>query len=189
MDEVWRSIKDYEGLYEVSNFGRVRNARTGLVLRPRKVGSGYLQVSLYKDGIEKQCLVHRLVAMAFADLVDWTEDAKGRPFEELTVNHLNEDKSDNRVENLQWCPLKKNIKYGTGIERRAKAQSKTVYQYTQDGKLCGMWPSIQECGRHGFDYSTIAACCRGKRTKHKGFKWSYDPPKPLLALPYYPLAI
>lgn len=189
MNEIWRSVKDYEGLYEVSNYGRVRNCRTGLVLRPHKHRDGYLLVNLCKDGVMKSHSVHRLVAMAFPDLVDWTEDAKGRPFEELTVNHLNEDKSDNRVENLQWCPLKYNLNYGTRNERVAKSKtngkrSKTVYMYL-NGKLCGLWPSTHECGRNGFNQSNVATCCRGVMKQYKGYTWSYNPPKPPKALPHY----
>ena len=180
MDEIWRSIFNYE----VSTRGSVRNPRTGRILKPGKYKNGYLSVDLCENGIEKFYSVHRLVAMAFPDLVDWTEDAKGKPFEELTVNHLNEDKSDNRVENLQWCPLKKNIKYGTGIKRRAKAQTKTVYQCTLNGKLCGLWPSTAECHRQtGWDNGTISKCCNGINHSYKGFKWSYESPKPPKALP------
>ena len=145
--------------------------------------NGYLQVHLYRNSVRCHYYVHRLVAQAFPDLVGWTEDAKGRPFEELEINHKDKDKENNRVENLEWCSRSYNVKYS------ADKLSKKVYMYTLDDKLCGMWPSIMECGRCGFDFSHVAKCCRGELKKHKGFKWSYEPQKPLLALPYYPLAI
>lgn len=173
MEEVWRSVKDYEGLYEMTTMGRVRNSMTGQVLRPEKTTNGYLRITLTKNGIHKRYLVHRLVAQVFPDLVSWTEDAKGKPFEELTVNHLNEDKSDNRVENLQWCPLKYNIDYGTRNERMAKSKSKTVYQKTLDGQLVKVWPSTMECERNGFYHSAVSNCCMGIYSQYKGFKWSY----------------
>lgn len=173
MQEIWRSIKDYEGLYEVSNLGRVRNTRTGKILKPGKRPNGYLYVVLCKDGINKHYSVHRLVGMAFTDIVHWTKDAKGRPFDELTVNHLNEVKSDNRVENLQWCPLEYNLGYGTRNERIAKSKSKTVYQYTLDSQLVKVWPSTTECERNGFNHSAVSNCCRGIYSQYKSFKWSY----------------
>ena len=197
MTENWREIKEYEGLYEVSNCGRVRslgmwtNIRgggkrwlAGRVLIPHKDRGGYLLVDLCKDGVRKTCKVHRLVSIAFPDLVGWTEDAKGRPFEELQINHKDENKFNNRVDNLEWCPGKYNINYGTRNSRDAKTKSKTVYMYTLDGGLCGLWPSTRECEKNGFDQSNIAACCRGVKKTHKGFSWSYEPPMPPKALPY-----
>ena len=189
MNEVWRSVKDYEGLYEVSNYGRVRNCRTGRVLRPGKNRYDYLYVILCKDGVMKHWSVHRLVGMTFPDLVGWTEDAIGKPFEELQINHKDQNKQNNRVENLEWCTQEYNLNYGTRNERVAKSKtngkrSKTVYMYL-NGKLCGLWPSTHECGRNGFNQSNVAACCRGDKTKYKSFKWSYNPPKPPKALPHY----
>jgi len=172
--DTWRTI--YE--YDVSSTGSVLNPKTGRLLRPYKDRYGYLQVDLCKDGIKKQCSVHRLVGMVFPDLVGWTEDAIGKPFEELQINHKDKNPTNNRVENLEWCDCPYNIRY---------SQAKTVYMYTQDDKLCGMWPSTMECDRNGFSSGHITDCCNGKLKKYKGFKWSYDPPKPLLALPFYQL--
>ena len=162
--------------YEVSTAGSVLNPMTGQVLRPVKKNKGYLYVNLYKDGVRKTYAVHRLVGMAFPDLVGWTEDAKGKPFDELQINHKDKDRANNRVENLEWCDGKYNVCYSQAI---------TVYQYTLGDKLCGLWPSTRECGRHGFNQSHIAECCRGEQTNHKGFKWSYEPPKPPKSLPLY----
>lgn len=166
MDEVWKSIKDYDGLYEVSNLGRVRNCRTGRVLKPNKINNGYLQVGLYKDNVVKTYYVHRLVAEAFIL----------NPNNKPQVNHKDKNPTNNRVENLEWCDCPYNINYSL---------AKTVYMYTQDDKLCGMWPSTAECGRNGFHQGHIGDCCNGNLKTHKGFKWSYEPPKPLLALPFY----
>ena len=182
MNEIWRSIKNYEGLYEVSNWGRVRslgkwvNSKNGSkrfikgrVLRPGKNRKGYLQVILCKDGVMKSYRVHRLVAQAFLP----------NPYGLPEINHKDKCKANNRVENLEWCDHPYNAKYS------ADDWSKKVYIYTLDDKLCGLWPSTKECGRNGFNQSGVSACCRGEQTKHRGFKWSYDPPKPPKALPYY----
>lgn len=195
MEEVWRSVKDYEGLYEVSNWGRVRSLGmytnvcgggkrwlAGRVLKPGKHRNGYVTVNLCKNGVQVCFSVHRLVGMAFPDLVGWTEDAKGRPFEELQINHKNEvDKTDNRVENLEWCTAKYNMNYGTAIERKTKLQTngklaKTVYQCTPDGELVRVWPSTAECGRNGFSAGNVSLACLGVYRQYKGFIWSYNPP-------------
>lgn len=179
MNEIWKPVKDYEDLYDVSNFGRVRSLGMwvdgkngskrfvkGRVLRPGKNRYGYLYVGLCKDGVMKLYKVHRLVAMAFLP----------NPNDLPQVNHKDQNKENNCVENLEWCDGKYNTTYSIG---------KTVYMYTLDDKLCGLWPSTQECGRHEFRESAISRCCNGKLKKYKGFKWSYEPPKPLLTLPYY----
>lgn len=163
MEEVWRPFNNYEA----NTAGIVRNPRTGQVLRPIKK-RGYLYVNLYKDGVLKSYLVHRLVGMTFPDLVGWTEDAKGRPFEELEINHKDENKENNCVENLEWCNGKYNQTYSNG---------KAVYQCTPDGELVKVWPSTRECGRNGFNASHVAECCRGEHKTHKGFRWSYNPPQ------------
>lgn len=174
MEEIWRSVKDYEDLYEVSNWGRVRNSRTGLVLRPEKNKNGYLQVNLSKDGIVKHYYVHRLVTQAFIP----------NPNNLPEVNHKDENKENNRVDNLEWSTRSYNNNYGTRTEKT----SKKVYMYN-DGGLCGMWPSTQECKRNGFNQSNISACCSGKLKKYKGYRWSYEPPKPLNMLEYKQLII
>ena len=125
MEEIWREIPGYEGLYEASNLGKIRSAEGKTtssarfpkrvwkqrVLKPKTETNAYgrtdERVSLWKDGVEKTHLVSRLVAMAFCHI----------PYEKLTVNHINGDPMDNRVENLEWVTLKENIQHGyeTGL--------------------------------------------------------------------------
>ncbi len=164
MEEVWRNINNYE----VSTTGRVRNPRTGKIVNPRKDKYGYLVVGLYKDGVRKFCKVHRLVAQAFLPNPD------GLPI----VNHKDENKENNRVDNLEWCNDKYSINYGTRNEKVSKSmtngkRSKTVYQYTLDGQLVKVWPSAMECGREGLSQGHISACCRGEEKAYKSFRWSY----------------
>ena len=116
-NEVWKDIKDYEGIYQVSNLGRVWNKRKGNLLSERHHSSGYRTVILRKGNRFKCCYVHRLVAEAFLINDD--------PANKTKVNHLNEIKTDNRACNLQYCTSKENINYGTAKERAKETRSKT----------------------------------------------------------------
>lgn len=103
MMEEWRAVPGYEGLYEVSNIGNVRNVRRNTLLRLQKTNNGYIQVWLYKNGISTGLKVHRLVAQAFLP----------NPDNLPMINHKDEDRTNNRVENLEWCDAKYNNTYGT----------------------------------------------------------------------------
>ena len=161
MEEIWKDKKDYEGHYQVSNWGRLKSIKFGKerILKPQKNTSGYLCVTLCKNNNQCQFEVHRLVAEVFLP----------NPNNYKEVNHKNEIKTDNRVENLEWCDRKYNQNYGTRTEKC----SKKVYQYTLDGKFVKEWKSTAECGRNGYNYGNVAACCRGKLKKYKNFIWKY----------------
>ena len=167
MTEIWRDIKDYEGLYQVSNLGRVKSLNynhTGVerILSAGKHIDGYPQVNLYKGGKVKMCLVHHLVARAFIP----------NPYGLTEVNHKDEDKTNNVETNLEWCDHKYNINYGTRNERI----SKPVYQYTKDGSLVRSYPSLREAERKtGYNKGNIVKCCNGKYKQAYGYLWSYEP--------------
>ena len=176
MTEIWRDIKDYEGLYQVSNWGRVKSLKFGRerVLQPEKNNRGYFIVGLCKNGKRKMLSVHRLIATAFLD----------NPDNLPCVNHKDENQSNNFVGtsendykdgNLEWCSYEYNNNYGSHKERVAKSQSKTVFQFTKTGDFVREWSSTAECGRNGFNRGHVAACCRGNtRLKtYKGFIWKY----------------
>lgn len=112
--EKWISIKGYEGLYEISNEGRVKSIGYGKerILKPNKSKDDYLYVILYKDKLEKNYRVHRLVAINFLD----------NPYNKVEVNHINGIKDDNRLENLEWNTRSENIKhaYDNGLKEQYK---------------------------------------------------------------------
>lgn len=173
--EVWKDITSYEGLYQVSNWGRVKSLNynhTGKerILKLTKGSSGYLQAQLCKNNKIKLCRVHRLVAQAFLENPDNLPE----------VNHKNEIKTDNRIENLEFCDRKYNVNYGTAIQRKSEKQingkcSKSVYQYTLNGEFVAEYPSIREVERQlGFKQPNISYCCNGKYKQAYCYKWSYN---------------
>lgn len=158
--EEFRDVVGYEDLYEVSNEGRIRNKNTGRILKPNKIHNGYLQVSLCKDGERKPALVHRLVAQAFLP----------NPNHYPQVNHKDEDKTNNSVDNLEYCTIQYNINYS--IHKR----SKPVNQYALDGRLLNTYKSIKEAAeKTGIDNTDICYCCRNKRGRISAgnFIWKY----------------
>ena len=173
MSEEWRDVVGYEGLYQVSSEGRVksleRKDRLGRtvkerILKPGVVGSGYLMISLCTGGKQKMFSVHRLVCQAFHE----------NPDNKPQVNHINEDKADNRACNLEWSTAKENMNHGTHNERVAKALSKPVGQYTRYGDLVKVWPSTIEVQRQiGFGQGNICQAANGKFKQVYGFTWKY----------------
>lgn len=168
-NEIWKPIRDYEGIYEVSNYGRVKSVSNEKYkkekLRKFSVAKGYYSVILFKNGKRKAFSVHRLVAEAFIP----------NPHNLPQVNHKDENPKNNAVWNLEWCDEDYNIHYGTGIERRAKSQSHKVVQETTDGDFVQLYNSVQEAeAALGLSKrSHIDACCRGAIKTSNGFKWRY----------------
>ena len=173
--EVFRDIAGYEGMYQVSNEGRVKSLNynhTGKekLLKPAANTKGYLLVDLYKDGKMKSHRVHRLVASAFIDNTDNLHQ----------VNHRDEDKTNNCVENLEWCTNEYNHNYGTRNQRVAEANSIPVDMLIKDGEFIRQFPSSREAERwlriSGYpsaSHSHIIQCCKGNRNTAYGFKWKY----------------
>ena len=169
--EIWRTPINKGEIYDsyqVSNLGRMINLNyrgTGkaklMELTKRK--DGYLKVTFSKNGKTDNILVHRLVAETFIP----------NPDNLPQVNHIDENKENNRVDNLEWVTAKENINYGTHNERAAKTKSKPVLQLSLDGNLIREWSSTQEAGRNGFDHSAVCRCCNGKQKSAYGFKWCY----------------
>ena len=173
MEEIYKDIKDLEGLYQVSNFGNILSLnyyRSGKpkLLKPSKTKNGYLLVTLYKNRKRKSYKVHQLVAEHFIPNTDNLPE----------INHIDEDKTNNRVDNLEWKSHKGNCNHGTRNERIVKAntngkRSKIVLQFTLSGEFIREWKSAHDCGRNGFNQGNIISCCNGKLKSHKGFIWRY----------------
>lgn len=180
--EEWKDIPGFEGLYQASNLGRVKSLKRFRKGKNDCLASvkerikksvidryGYYRVVLCKNSIKKAYLVHRLVFEAF----------NGSIPEGLQVNHINEIKTDNRLENLNLMTAKENTNWGTGIERSTKKRingkcSKPVLQYDLNDNLVKEYPSIRQVEREtGFANQHISACCKGKLKQAYGYIWEY----------------
>lgn len=166
--EEWKDIPEFEG-YQVSNLGRIKSLERinvlgrrvkEKILKPLISRNGYYLIGLYKNSIQKFYYVHRLVWIAF----------NGQIPEGYEINHLNEVKSNNRLENLNLVTHKENINFGTRTEKC----SKSVLQFTLEDILIKEYPSINQVAREtGFSQGNICACCNGKRKTAYNFKWKY----------------
>lgn len=167
--EEWKPIPGYDGMYEISNWGRVRSYQldsNGRILSPKRDRYGYNTVNLYKDRKMKTIAIHRLVAEAFIP------NPSGFP----VVNHKDEHKENNCVSNLEWCTQKYNISYGTGLQRRAEKLSKPVVQFDKTGVFIAEYSSTQEASRvTDIAQSNICNCCNHKygRNSAGGYIWIY----------------
>ena len=178
----------YEGLYKVSNWGRIKNINyrnTGRerMMKPRKTTGGYFQVVLSKNKKTKDCLVHRLVATAFLEnpenKPEINHKIEGDEGKTLNMVIFNEDGTVNKEKTtIEWVTREENNNYATRNERVSKTMtngklSKPVLQLTLTGELIREYPSIMECERNGFNHGNVCQCCNGKRKTHKGFRFMY----------------
>ena len=160
MEEIWKDIKGYEGLYQVSNLGRVKSKRT--ILKPAKCE--YLKVSLCKKGSQNTYYVHRLVATAFlSNENNYTH-----------VNHKDENKYNNNVDNLEWCDSKYNINYGNAQKKKGKQQIRyNVIQKDLSGNVIKIWKCASEIAKClNLNKGTIRKSCQ-KGLKNYGYFWEY----------------
>lgn len=184
--EVWKDVFGYEGLYEVSTLGRVRNSKSGRI-RKQSINKGYYVVGLSKDARKKMFFVHRLVAVAFVP----------NPEGKREVNHLDEVKTNNKADNLGWATPKENANWGTRNKRISEyvtanpvkfnsgkgfgggGKFKPVYQIDANtGEIVNRYDSVGEAliamGSNPKSGS-ISSCLteKGHRNTYKGYKWKY----------------
>ena len=164
--EVWKDIKDYEGFYQVSNLGRVKSLpRNGTIKTSRilkqNIVCGYCQVTLQKQGNKSYKKVHRLVAEAFILNLENKRE----------VNHIDGNKRNNVVKNLEWVTTSENQLHSCYV---LKNNVRPVKQFTKSNKLIKEWNSIAEAGRKlRIHSSDIGSCCLGHRKTAGGYVWKY----------------
>lgn len=160
--EQWKDVVEYEGLYEVSTEGRVRNKRTLRMMTPCNNGNGYMMVNLSKNGKAKLRYIHRLVGMAFIP----------NPENKPEINHKDEDKANNRLENLEWMTHLENMRHGTGMARsQAKQRRKPILQYDLEGNFIREFESTKEAVRqYG---SNVGKVLKGTYSQTHGFIFKY----------------
>ena len=193
-EEVWKDVVGYEGLYKVSNLGRVRSLdkeiiitgvqkhpvkgiKKGKIFNPSQNPQGYYSTTLHKDKKIKLVRVHRLVAMAFIP------NPENKPY----IDHINTIKTDNRVQNLRWVTQKENC--NNELTRKHNSESKIGKKYSEERKMnmrensslkmrvmCVetgiIYKSAMEAGRQtGIPQGNISSACRGERGKAGGYRW------------------
>lgn len=185
MEEIWKDIEGYEGLYKVSNLGNVLSLNFGArnrilsgiqrTLKGARSSSGYYHVQLYKNGTVSTKLIHILVASAFIP----------NPNNKLEVNHKDGNKANNAASNLEWATRKENLEhaYNTGLKRRGPRRgflgrlnplSKPVYQFDKNNVLIKKWDSSYDAYKGtGYKQDCIRSCAGGYMKTYKGYIWKY----------------
>ena len=182
MIEQWRDIKNYEGLYQVSNYGNVRSVDRyvergdsrvfvkGVLMKPHEIKGGYIRAHLSKWNKTKFILVHRLVAEAFLPNVENFPQ----------INHKDCNPKNNTVTNLEWCTAKYNVHYAGRVKKVAKKlingiRCKKVARCDLEGNVLEIFPSVAEAHRRNSSFlpSKIYMRLHGKSLTHRKFTWIY----------------
>lgn len=183
--EVWKDLVGYEGLYKISNLGKVKRLTRKYsnqykskqiskekILKGNKIQNGYLQVKLIKENKSKNLLIHRLVAITFIE----------NPSNYEIVNHKDENKTNNCASNLEWCSVDYNNNYGTKPDRISKNHSiigaekakKKVAQFNKKNELVNTFESITEASKKtNIKICNISECCKQKRKTAGGYIWKF----------------
>ena len=185
-NEIWKDIKGFEGLYQISNFGRVKSLKRKrfnyrlqktieihkeIILKPFEDKKGYLCVKLQNNKNKTMFKVHRLVAKTFIP----------NPDDLPQINHINGIKNNNNMHNLEWCNCSYNVKeaFRLGLSKKGKHHynRKRVIQYDLNGNFIKLWDcmidAINELNLRKSSWSSISQCCKGKRKSAYGYIWKY----------------
>ena len=161
MVEQFKNTVGYDG-YMVSNLGRVFSKKTDQFLKQTPNAKGYYRVELCVEGKAKNVAVHRLVAETFLS----------NPNNLPIINHKDENKQNNCVENLEWCTHIYNSNYGLCQVKKAEHKKKPVLQLSlTTGEIVRRFESLKEAEEHGFNHSNVSACCNGRKKSAYGFCW------------------
>ena len=172
-EEIWKDIEGFEGLYQVSSFGRVKSLARILSdgrrwkerILQQETNHGYKRVVLADDNINKTYRVHRLVAQTFLP----------NPNNYTIINHKDENKSNNNIDNLEWCSPKYNSNYGNCKYKIAEKLSKPVIQMDMNFKPIAYYKSLSDVGRQtGYGIGYVSQCCNGKYYSAYGYVWRYS---------------
>lgn len=173
--EIWKDIKEYEGLYQVSNLGRVRSCKREIKMRNQFTGieyylnpwtdnKGYKRADLMKNGKKKSKQVHRLVAEAFIE----------NPYNKPQVNHIDGNPKNNNVSNLEWNTAKENSQHAIRTGLKVRTRAIPVIQLSKEGDFIKTWKSIALAQKQlNITNGKISECCKGKRKTTGGYKWKY----------------
>lgn len=167
--EQWRNVVGYNGKYLVSSEGRVKNAKSGRILKELITHRGYVKVHLFRVGDEKNVFLHRIVAEAFVS----------NPDKKPQVNHIDGNKRNNKAENLEWCTGYENVRHSWENELREgniqwyKSKSKRVIAISNDGLNVIRFNSIAEAKRH-FNTNHVSDVLNGHREQTKGYRFMFD---------------
>lgn len=181
MKEIWKDIKNYENKYKVSNYGKIKNSKTNKILKPSLNTYGYPIVTLCKDGTTSTKTIHRLVAESFID------NSNNLP----QVNHIDGNKQNNFITNLEWVTISQNIihSYKKGLRNypignknnrygklgRKHNKSKAVIQYDKNLNIIAKYGSEREAERiTGIRQSSIGCCCRNTQKTAGGYIWKFE---------------
>ena len=178
MSEIWKDVIGLEGIFQVSNMGRIRSLDKyanvcgggkrlvkGRILKPTKLQNGYYEAQFHHKGERIIYLLHRLVAIHFID----------NPLNLPEVNHKDENPQNNNVENLEWCTSKYNANYGTrNIRMMENREFVSVIQFDKNGNMIKQWNKMTDaCKETGADISSMIRVCKGKQDTCVGYKWKY----------------
>lgn len=163
MNEIWKDVRGFEGLYQVSNLGNIKSSYTKKIRKPGNNGTGYYYVNLRKNNKSFNHYVHRLVAEAFLD----------NPNGYSCVNHKDENPSNNCIDNLEWCSYEYNNNYGNHRKNLSKSGSKAIIQW-KNGTKIREWESAKVAGLAlGIQNQNIAKVLKGLRNTAGGYGWTY----------------